>query len=245
MILASAAPSWLIERPIAHRGLHHGSRIPENSLAAFDRAVNARVPIELDVHRTADGEVIVFHDDNLQRMTGVDRELSRVGFAELADYRLVGTTERIPRLVEVLDLVGGRVPLLIEIKNRGRVGPLEEATAALLAGYRGAFAVQSFNPLSLSWLRRRHPEMVRGQLAGDFRDEFLAGYKKWLLRNLLLNRWSRPHFIGYDLRCLPHWAVSRAKQRGAAVLAWTVDTEEKLARARSLADNIIFESICP
>lgn len=241
----SAETLWLVERPIAHRGLHGGPAAPENSLAAFELAVRAGIPIELDVHRTIDGEVIVFHDDNLKRMTGVDKETRAACWAELTDLRLGGTGERIPGLREVLDLVAGRVPLLVEVKNRGSVGPLEEAVAGLLRGYGGSFAVQSFNPFSLSWFRLRHPGMVRGQLAGDFRGAGLAWYKKRLLRNLLLNRWSQPHFIAYDIRCLPHGAVTRAKRGGAFVLAWTVDTAENLTRARKLADNVIFETIRP
>jgi glycerophosphoryl diester phosphodiesterase len=244
MTRLSAEAAWLLERPIAHRGLHNQTA-PENSLSAFSRAVEARVPIELDVHTTADGEVVVFHDDNLRRLTGVDTAVREVAWSALAGLRLAGTVEPIPRLREVFDLVGGRVPLLIEVKNRGEVGPTEERLAELLSGYRGPFAVQSFNPFTLDWFRRHHPEIPRGQLAGDFRGEALRWYKKVLLRNLLLNAWSRPHFVGYDVRCLPHAAVTRARQCGVAVLAWTVDTAEKLETARRLADNIIFESIRP
>lgn len=244
MTRAATQTAWLTEFPIAHRGLH-GDAVPENSLAAFARAVAAEVPIELDVRITADGAVIVLHDDNLRRMTGLDRAVAAVTAAEVAELRLAATDERIPRLHEVLDLVGGRVPLLLEVKNRAAVGPLEERVAALLQSYRGPIAVQSFNPFSLDWFRRRHPAIVRGQLAGDFRGVDLAWYRKVLLRNLLFNRWSRPQFISYDVRCLPHAAVTRARLRGTAVLAWTVDTADKLSHARRWADNVIFETIRP
>src|SRR5262249_43468743 len=158
-----------------------------------------------------DGEVVVLHDDNLRRMTGADRPVGAVTLAELADLRLAGTDERVPRLTEVVDLLGGRVPLLIEGKNRHAGGALEARLAELVQDYGGALAVQSFHPFSLDWFRRRHPGMIRGQLAGDLRGEDVAWYQKVLLRNLLLNHWSRPHFVAYDVRCLPHPAVTWAR----------------------------------
>jgi glycerophosphoryl diester phosphodiesterase len=237
--------SWLRRRPIAHRGLHRGAAVPENSLLAFQHAIEAGFAIEMDVRLSGDGNVYAFHDDTLGRLTGVDVPFHAADQTCLASLRLLNSDQHIPRLEEVLELVAGRVPLLVEIKTRGEVGPLESCVAALLAVYRGQFAVQSFHPFSVAWFRRHVPGMLRGQLAGDFRGAELSWPRKLALRRMWFNAVSRPHFIAYDVRCLPQPRVAQARRRGLPVLAWTVDSAGKLDAARRHADNIIFEGIRP
>jgi len=167
----SRVPQWLLHIPIAHRGLHDASRgVIENSLAAFRAAARAGYPAELDVRLLADGEVVVFHDQNLDRLTNASGPIASRTAREVETI-LLSTDERIPLLRDVLDLVNGSTPLLIEIKNEGEVGTLEENTAALLAGYRGAYAVQSFHPGTVKYWRTHAADTPRGLLAGDFRDE--------------------------------------------------------------------------
>jgi glycerophosphoryl diester phosphodiesterase len=237
-------PAWLRERPIAHRGLHDGER-PENSLEAFEAAVVAEHPIELDVRRLRDGHVVVFHDAELERMTGRPGAVEHQTKGDLASVRLQGTRAPIPLLEEVLELVAGRVPLVIEIKNEGRVGAPEHALERALREYDGPVALQSFNPLTLAWFREHAPHHPRGQLASDFEDAELAGYERFLLRRLLLAPLSRPDYVGYELRCLPYWAPSLARRLGLPLIAWTVRSQEDLALASRRADNYIFESIRP
>jgi glycerophosphoryl diester phosphodiesterase len=177
-------------------------------------------------------------------MTGLDRPFHTADRACLAPLRLLGTDQHIPRLEEVLALVAGRVPLLVELKNN-KVGPLESLVAGLLRRYRGLCAVMSFDPFGVAEVRRRAPGLLRGQLSGDFRGEKLPAWKKHLLQRMWLNPLSRPHFVAYDVRCLPHPAVLRARRRGLPALAWTVDSVEKLQTARQWADNVIFEGIHP
>ncbi len=240
-------PPWLTARPIAHRGLHdQASGAPENSLAAFAVAVAAGYPAELDVHMLADGEIAVFHDFDLQRMTGLSRPIESCTAADIRPLRLAGTGEPIPLLRQVLDLVGGRAGLLVEIKNdRRRDRRCEQAVARILDDYAGPFAVQSFNPFSVAWFARHRPRMARGQLACKFRGEAVSWHRKLLLSNLAMNILSRPHFIAYKFDELPRLAVTRCRRAGLPVLAWTVRSPQDQQRVAPHCDNIIFESIRP
>ena len=244
LLVGTQAPAWLWSRPVAHRGLHDAAR-PENSLAAFEAAARAGHPIELDVHRTADGHAVVFHDDDLSRMTGRPGRVADATLAELRALPLLGTDERIPSLDDVLALVHGRVPVLVELKAHPPYGLLEQAVRDTLRRQPGAYAVQSFDPWSLVWLRRHAPELPRGMLSCDFHDEDLPRHHKLVLRHLLLAPLVRPSFIGYDWHALPHWAPTALRRLGLPLLAWTVRTTEELSRARGLVDNVIFEYVQP
>ncbi|MCK4776024.1 MAG: glycerophosphodiester phosphodiesterase, partial [Candidatus Krumholzibacteria bacterium] len=149
---------WLIETPIAHRGLHDADTgVPENSLAAFEAARDAGYPIELDVRPLRDGEVAVFHDEDLERLTGRAAQLENQDSTSIKSFQLAGTDQTIPLLTEAFDVIGGRVPLLIELKNFGIPGRLETAVRAALQSYNGRFAVQSFNPFSMGWFKAHAP----------------------------------------------------------------------------------------
>lgn len=235
--------TWLTHTPIAHRGLHD-DLAPENSLLAIEQAIAAGVAIEIDVHLSSDQQVVVFHDTTLARMTAREGRLADFTLTELQQIPLLNSNCLIPSFAQVLATIRGQVPLLIEIKNKGRVGPLEQAIAEQLDHYQGDFALQSFNPYSMGWFAKHRPHWLRGQLSCDFRDEKdMSWVKKFLLRHLLMNRISQPHFIGYDIRCLPAWAVTRARKAAKPVLAWTVNSEIKQQHAIKFADNIIFEGL--
>ncbi len=238
--------SWITEYRYAHRGLH-GGPIPENSMAAFSLAADKGYGIELDVHLSRDGLPVVFHDDNLKRMTGVDKKVSDLDSQELADLRLADSEEGIPLFSDVLKLVAGRVPMLVEIKNTGRAGELEEKTYELLSSYDGRFAVQSFSPFSVKWFRLNAPGVLRGQLSSRFDDmkESLPAYQVFGLKNLLVNALSRPNFISYEIDSLPKGVVSRLRKKGVSVLGWTVRNEEQKERAGRYCDTMIFEHIRP
>ena len=142
--------SWLVEQPIAHRGLHDKDT-PENSLAAFSKAIEAGYPIELDVRLIADGTVVVFHDNSLSRLTENDGYIKFLNKEDLKYLTLKDSEEKIPTFEEVLNLVNGQVPLLIEVKNESKVGQLESKVIELLKDYKGEYAVQSFNPYVLEY----------------------------------------------------------------------------------------------
>lgn len=235
-------PPWLVASPIAHRGLHTGDdRRPENSMAAFRAAVDDGYPVELDVHLSADGIPVVFHDANLERLTGDTRDIGEVTAEELSRLALLGTDETVPSLGDVFGLIEGRVPVLIEIKQRGEAGALEQAVIDVLAGYRGEVAVQSFNPYSLRYLRNHAPNLPRGQLSGSFTGEDLPTWQVFALRNLLMNWASQPAFIAYELEALPSAATTLQQARGRPLIAWTVSDPTGYEAAQLRADGIIFD----
>jgi len=213
-------------------------------LAAIRAAIDAGYAVELDLQQISGG-VAVFHDFDLARMTGRNGDLRQMTPAALKRFRLSGTGETIPLLEEVLALVRGRVPLMLEIKNPGRPGAFENLIAMQLAGYRGDLALVSFNPFSLGWLRRHAPRFPRGQTSCRFADSGLPVWPKFLRRNFLLNAVSRPDFLLYDLAALPYWAASLRRALGAKLIAYTVRSDADAAKARALADNFIFEKIRP
>ena len=238
--------SWISHKPIAHRGLHKGSAVPENSLAAFEAAIELGYPFELDIQLLADGGLVVFHDQDLTRLTGVSGKISEQNSQTIKQLKLLGSDQHVPLLDEVFDLVKGKVPILIEIKNDGMVGELEQTLLNKLSDYSGEYAVQSFKPFSISWFKKNAPQILRGQLSGGFKSGNLAWHKKIARRNLLMNWVSSPNFIGYDIQCLPYLPVSIARQiLNYPVIAWTIKTEKDKVEAEKYADNIIFESIDP
>jgi len=237
---------WLLEKPIAHRGLHDApSGVPENSLAAFEAALRAGFPFELDVRLLSDGAVVVFHDESLLRLSGVDAPISAQDSRTLRSFRLSGTDHGIPLLADVLDLVGGRVGVLIEIKNFAPPGALERSVLETIRGYDGPFAVQSFNPFSMAWFAERSPDVVRGHLAGDFAGLAIAGTTGDALRRLEHTGASRPHYIGLDIRCLPFDRIEAERLRGRPIIGWTVWSAAEKDHALRWCDNIIFEGFRP
>lgn len=233
--------SWLVKTPIAHRGLHN-DEIPENSLLSFENAIKNNYAIEIDLRITSDGEVVVFHDDKLGRMTGTSGYVNKTTLEDLKKLRLNGTGEQIPTFKETLDLVNGRTPLLIEIKNMNKVG-IEKKVWELLAGYEGEYAVQSFNPYTLEWFKEHAPKVKRGQLSSCFKNTEIGFLKRVALKRLWLNKISDPNFIAYNIDDLPNRWVR--KYRDLPLLAWCVRTIEQKEKALRFADNIIFENIDP
>jgi glycerophosphoryl diester phosphodiesterase len=237
---------WISDRPIAHRGLHDSDGNPENSLGAFRAAVDAGYGIELDIHCTRDGHLVVFHDDDTKRLTDRNLPVRESSFADLADLRLAGTEYRINSLDEVLAAVDGQVPVLVEVKTgtpMSRVGPL---LATVLAGYQGPAAVQSFDPRVLVWLRKHLPDVPRGQICGAFTGERVPAVQKLLLRSMILNAASRPHFIAFDVQAMPDRFVSFWRRTlDVPLLLWTIRTMDELAAAARYQANAIFENIRP
>jgi glycerophosphoryl diester phosphodiesterase len=227
----------LIAKPFAHRGLHGSGRI-ENSRAAFAAAIEARHGIELDVQISGDAQAIVFHDEWLHRLS-VDEGMVRARTAaELARIRLRDSDETIPSLAEILALIAGRAPLLIEVKSPNRdAAALSRAVSDALKGYNGPVAVMSFNPEVGRWFAKADPMRLRGLVVTE------KGKKGrgWLTRRLALWR-SKADFLAYDIRDLPSRFAEGAQRRGLKVTTWTVRTMAERARAAEHADQIIYET---
>ncbi|HOE56242.1 MAG TPA: glycerophosphodiester phosphodiesterase family protein [Bacillota bacterium] len=238
--------SWLTKRYIAHRGFHSNNQIcPENSLPAFQEAINRDFAIELDVRITNDGKIITFHDDNLRRMTGFDKATGTCSYKEIEHLTLYDSEHKIPLLESVLELVNEKVPIVIEIKSGEEVGFLESELYAIIKRYKGEFVIQSFNPYSMKWFKENAPGIIRGQLSGDFKNENLPFYKKFLLKNLLLNKESSPSFINYDINCMPNWRLEWERKKGLLILGWTAKTKEQYEIAKKYCDNVVFEGFDP
>lgn len=235
--------SWLVKDYIAHRGLHT-KELPENSLGAFANALEYGYPVELDVQLIADGNIVVFHDYALSRLTGRDGYTKNLVTSELSEYKLAKTEYSIPTLQQVLDLIDGQVPILIEIKNEGKVGDLEPKLLEILKNYRGEYAVQSFNPYSLEWFKNNAPNIWRGQLSSFFKKTSLSFFKKFALKRMLLNKKvSCPHFISYDARFLPNHYVKKYKK--LPLIAWCITSQSEYMKVIKYCDNIIFENFEP
>jgi len=227
-------------RNFAHRGLHREDKsVPENSLLAFELAAEKGYGIELDVQLSKDGQVVVFHDDTLQRVCGVEGRVDEYDWEELKKLRLCGTEERIPLLSEVLRLVDDRGPLLVELKTGRRNRELCEKTYALLKDYRGRSCIESFDPFIVAWFRFHAPKVLRGQLAqmpGEYRAAGQKGIVGFILGNTLLNVASRPEFIAYRIGARP-FTVRFAEKLGAMKFGWTAhDPSAQVGR-----DAVIFE----
>jgi len=236
---------WLLDRPIAHRGLHDSANnVVENSLAAFEAACRAGYPIELDVRLLSDQTVVVFHDADLDRLTNVAGPLQPYTATSLRKIKL-NSDGMIPTLAETLDLVDGRVGVLVEIKSDlgAAPGAIETAVAAKLECYTGDVAVQSFNPATIEWFKENAPRFPRGQLAGPRSDASHSEEPKQECLGML--ELPDPHFIGYDSRDLPNPRVSELREAGMPVLAWTVRSFEQERDARQYSDNVIFEGYRP
>lgn len=231
----------------AHRGLH-GEGIAENTLPAFDRACRAGWGIELDVQFSRDGAVMVFHDDDLKRMTGDPRRVDEVDRAGLQSLTLPGEGS-IPTFAETLALIDGRAPLLVELKSGRQNRRLCEDTLRLLRAYPGKYLVESFNPLILRWFRKNAPDVLRGQLVGT-RPAYLASRmgpaSALILSTLSLNFLARPDFVAYDVSA-EHFAAPRMQRAlfHTPLAAWTVRDEETFNQCQSRGEMPIFEGFLP
>ena len=235
--------SWLLDSPIAHRGLHDKTH-PENTISAFSRAIDEGYAIELDVRMISDGTVIVFHDDKLSRLTDNDGYVKFLNKSDLDILKIKNSKEKIPTFEEVLTFIDGRVPILVEIKNQDKVGELEKKVLEMLKNYKGEYAVQSFNPFVLEYFYKYAPEIPRGQLAGYFKEDKLTFFKKYVLKRMLLNKKiSHPDFISYESKHLPNRFVRKYKT--LPLLAWTVRSQSEYLRVVKHCDNIIFENFEP
>jgi glycerophosphoryl diester phosphodiesterase len=236
--------SFIVNKLYAHRGLHSREKaIPENSLIAFQKAINEGYGIELDVQSLEDFTPVVFHDSTLSRLTGQDGYINNIRKDDLVNYKLLNTNETIPTLKEVLELIDGKVPVIIEIKNRFRAGNLEKKVFDLIKKYKGEVAVVSFNPYVLNWFKNNAPHIYRGQLSSFFDDRKLSPFRKIFVKRLRLTRLSSPHFIAYNADNLPNRFVKRFKHM--PLLAWTVKNQEEYLRVVKYCDNVIFEGFVP
>ncbi|MBQ9142767.1 MAG: glycerophosphodiester phosphodiesterase [Lachnospiraceae bacterium] len=231
----------------AHRGLHDNETdAPENSMAAFCKAVEAGFGIELDIQLTKDKIPVVFHDMTLKRICGEEGRICDYTYKELQKFALCKSTERIPKLEDVLDMVGGRVPLIVEFKGETTDIGLCPVADKLLREYKGVYCMESFNPLMVAWYRKNHGDIFRGQLSEKFFTKGEKSLLHFVLQHLFLNFLAKPDFIAYN--CKDYNELSRricCGLFGATAVAWTIKSEDELADMKKHFDLFIFDSFVP
>ena len=256
----------------AHRGLHdNATEAPENSMAAFRKAVDAGFGIELDIQLTKDRIPVVFHDFTLKRVCGGEGKISDYTYEELQQFHLCDSVEKIPKFEDVLKMVDGKVPLIVEFKIERTDLSLCPIADKMLRAYKGMYCMESFNPLGVWWYRKKHPDLVRGQLSDAFLKEGeyvgilysaiqniisrhtlllkegeYVGILYFVLQNLLLNFVTKPDFVAYN----HHYPeiLSRKLCRGLyhnTAAAWTIKSQKELDEARKHFDIFIFDSFVP
>ncbi len=239
---------------IAHRGLFDKKLgIPENSIPAFKRAVQNGYGIELDVRLTKDGKMVVFHDPNIKRMCGSDVRVCDLTFEELEKYRLDETDCQIPLFSEVLKVIDGKVPVIIEIKSEKDSEPTAPVLNKKLEGYKGNYCIESFDPLQIKWYRFNRPDVVRGILVNQYKyrkkGKVKSEYKhKHLIKlNLLMfNFISRPDFIAHDYKMTNTFTLRLMRKIFRFYsAAWTIKNQETMDEFSDIMDIFIFDSFIP
>lgn len=235
-----AVPQWMYTTPIAHRGLFDKDS-PENSMGAFEKAMNKNYAIEMDVRLLKDKTLVVFHDKDLKRMTGLDKLLSEVTYEEVSQLTLLESQETIPRLESFLNKIDGKVPLMIEFKNDGWHTETEALAYEILKNYKGPYVIQSFNPKSIHWFKKHAPQVIRGQLSCEYKDASLSFWMKWILKNTYTNIWTKPHYVIYDIHALENKVIKRLRKKGMPLFSYTAKTKKAYDYALSLQIPACFE----
>ncbi len=232
----------------AHRGLHdNDTDAPENSMAAFRKAIDAGYGIEFDVQMTKDRIPVVFHDESLKRVCGVEGNVRDYTYEELQHFTLCNSGQRIPRFEDFLKLVDGQVPLIAEIKIHENANEVCSRVDALLKEYQGVYCIESFHPFAVKWYKEHRPEVIRGQLSSNFnKPEKREPFCQFLVHYLLTNFLCQPDFISYDHKhkTNPSRLICKYLYHSLSV-AWTIKSQEELNRCRKDFDLFIFEGFEP
>lgn len=234
-------------RNIAHRGFHSKDKlIPENSMAAFRAAIAKGYGIEFDIQLSKDDQIVIFHDNTLKRVCGVEGRVDDYTYEELLQFSLCNTKERIPLFTDFLALVNGQVPLVVELKNGRKNDVLCKKTYDYLKSYPGDYCIESFHPLIVAWFKRNAPHILRGQLSAgpeEFKGE-LKRYQSFALSRLLTNFATRPHFISYHKQ-KRSWLAQLVDVMGAMRVVWTVRDHDDITTIEKKNDTVIFEFYQP
>lgn len=230
---------WLISRPIAHRGFWN-DKVNENSIKAYQNAVDNGYPIEIDLFESIDGVLYSFHDDNLLRMTGENGNIFEKTSAEIDKLRLNNSNDKIPTFDDVLSICENKVPLLIELKDQPSKTFVKNVLDRLKT-YKGEYAIQSFNPLYINQVRKYNKKIIRGILTANIvlkKNKFI----RFVISKMPLNFLCKPDFISRSITGLP---LPKRKVKHRPVLAWTVTSQKDYESVKPYCNNIIFEHFIP
>ena len=227
---------------IAHRGLHDNI-VPENSLLAFKKAIESGYNIELDIQMTKDNVLVIFHDENTFRMTGVSKNITKSTYNEIKKLRLKDTNEKIPTLQETLNLVAGKVYLDIEIKRRKQKRKYLQLIKKTLDNYKGEYSIKSFDPTIPRWYKKHNSSIKCGVLNYSHNDYIAPKFFRIFLRNCNYLFWYKPDFIAYKLDDYTKELDEKLKKYNISIMLWTITTDEQRKKALKYTNNIIFEKI--
>ena len=238
---------WIKTGLIAHRGLHTKDKsVPENSAEAFRLAIAKGYGIECDINLMKDGTIVVFHDKDLNRLCGKDGLLMELNYEDIQDLTLFSSQEKILRLEDFLALVGGKVPLLIELKNHGQNDRMCENFMKIMDTYQGVWAMHSFHPFTVKWFHDHRPEVIRGIISEYFRDDdSLKKITKWLLKRLFFSFLNQPDFINYGIKDMPNRFLNRAMRKGTIVIAYASRSQAEFDFVKQHYHNSVFEFFEP
>ncbi len=232
----------------AHRGFHDNeSDAPENSLKSFELAVNEGYGMEFDIQLSKDEKVVVFHDDTTDRMCGIKGKVSDFTYEELNKMKLLKSEETIPLFEDMLKVVDGKTPLIIELKGMSeKVSTLCKKTDEILKDYKGIYCIESFNPNVVKWYKENRPEVMRGQLSCHFPREYVKGFKYTALEYLLQNFATKPDFIAYQHKQYNNLSFKICRKLfKSTTVAWTILNQEEFTKAKENFDIYIFEGFKP
>lgn len=232
---------------IAHRGLFNNVDLPENSYPAFEAAIDKNFGIELDVQLTKDNQLVVFHDGNINRMCGVKKKISSLTYEQLSSYKLLDTDLSAPLFEDVISLIDGKVPVIIEIKAHGAFMKATKMLVKRLESYKGIYCIQSFNPAIIRWLKVNKPDITRGILSNDYlRLPKKTLTQKFIVSNLLFNAWCKPDFISYNHEYPSKIALKVCKSfYNCNMVGWNIKSSENLDYAKKFFEVYIFDSFVP
>ena len=240
---------WLVARPIAHRGFHNKTDVIENTQSAFAAAIKHDYAIECDVQLSADGEAMVFHDDDLDRLTQAKGPVKALTAKELKGVKLKSTTDRMQTLAELLEQVDGRSTLVIELKSQWDGDEtLAKRALQILENYQGPYSLMSFDPDLVACMRELSPHTVRGIVADRTTDPYYSALplaKRYAMRTFSHLAQTQPHFVSYNWRELPFEPVTEIRSLGHPVITWTLHSKEEASQALRYCDQVTFEGYVP
>lgn len=236
----------LLKNYIAHRGLYNNEDVPENSLSSFELAVKNDYGIELDVHLTKDKELVVVHDSNLLRMCNIDKNVEELTYDEVKFLSLLNTDQKILKFTEALEIIGGKVPLFVEIKYQGNYLETARKTARVLDNYKGVYAIQSFQPKVVRWFYKNRPDIIRGQLCSNFIKSNNSLIKKLSPSHLIFDFYSKPDFIAYNYKQKENLSLKLVQKiTNQKIQVWAIDNYNDFNNDKNKYDMVIFEKIKP
>ena len=216
--------------------------MPENSLTAFQNAIDHGFAIELDLRMLKDGTVVAFHDNNIKRMCGVNAKVSDLTKKDLPYFNLNHSAQHIPTLKEILDLVDNKTPLMIELKPEKNRKQFAETVYKILKKYNGRFAVKSFDPRIMVWFRKHAPKFTLGMISSNFKTTYAPFFQRIFVKRLFLFRKIKPDFISYDWNGLPSKFLSK---KNVPIIAWTIRSPKQEKEVLKFASTVIFEKYIP